>query len=61
MISLRTSVDDLHSSFKYSIERYTPADFEAAVLEEQNTQNRVTVIKLLKRALRLRKQGARRI
>ena len=61
MINLHTSVDDLKTSFKCSIEHRTVEAFEAAIKAEESGQNRTTVIKLLKRALRMKKQGARRI
>lgn len=61
MISLATSVDDLHSSFKCTIQGHTAECFEKAIVEEQAGRNRSTVIKLLKRGLRMKKQGARHI
>lgn len=61
MISIHTSVDDLHSTFKCSIAQYNAQDFEFAIQKEQSGQNRVTVIKLLKRGLRMKKLGAKHI
>jgi NADH:ubiquinone oxidoreductase subunit E len=61
MISIQTSVDDLQSTFRCSIEQYTEKDFEEAIAKETARQNRTTVIKLLKRALRMKQQGARHI
>jgi hypothetical protein len=60
-ISLQTSVDDLQSSFRGSIEYYTTSDFEKAIEEEEKGQNRVTVKKLLKRCLNKKKLGGRRL
>jgi hypothetical protein len=61
MISIHTSVDDLRSTFKSSIEYYTVENFESAIIEEEKGQKRVTVIKLLKRGLRMKELGARHI
>jgi len=60
-ISLQTSVDDLQSSFRCSIEHYTIADFEDALSAEEKGQDRVTVKKLLKRCLSKKKLGARQL
>jgi hypothetical protein len=61
MISLTTSVDDIRSSFKCNIAGHTVECFEEAIKKEGEGQNRTTVIKLLKRALRMKKQGATHI
>ncbi len=59
-VSINTSADDLLSSFKCSIERHSIEEFEEAVKEElQKTEPRKTVIKLLHRVIRNKKNGAR--
>lgn len=58
-ICIHTSVEDLHSSLKCSIEYHTVKNFDDAIKEEEAGQNRVTVIKLLKRARRMKELKAR--
>lgn len=61
MISIHTSVDDLTSTFRCSIEHYEVKDFEKAIEEEIKWQNRTTVIKLLERAKRCKIKGVKHI
>jgi len=61
MISLQTSVDDLAGTFRCSLEYHTIEELEDALTREAAGQNRITVIKLLRRAIRLKKLGARHI
>lgn len=58
---INTSADDLLSSLRCSIERISVKDFEDAIEKEKMNRNRTTVIKLLKRAIRYKKQGARHL
>lgn len=60
-ILIHTSVDDLHGHFKCSIKHHTEKEFEAAINEEIRTQNRISVVKLLQRALKKKKEKAEHI
>lgn len=61
-INVHTSVDDLRSGFKgHSIEGYAENDIEQAIAEETINRNRISVIKLLNRVLRMKKLGAKRL
>lgn len=60
-ININTSVDDLRSSLKCSIKGYTIEDFEQAEMEELEGRNRVSILRLLSRAKRMKRLGARMI
>lgn len=59
--NINTSAEDILSSFRCSIEKFSIKGLEEAKLEEIGNRNRTTVIKLLNRAIRDKKNGARRL
>lgn len=59
-ILINTSVDDLSTSFKCSggIKHYSIMDIQDAIVEESTHRNRISILRLLRRALRRKEQGA---
>lgn len=60
-IKIHTSVDDLYGQFKCSIKHHSVKDFENAIAQEQATQNRISVIRILQRAMRAKKEMKEKI
>lgn len=59
-IIVKTSADDLNSSLKCSFERFSIEDLELNIEYEKRNSNRSTVLKYLKRAIRLKMLGAKK-
>jgi hypothetical protein len=59
-IIVKTSADDVHSYLKCSFERFSIEELEINIEYEKRNSNRSTVLKYLKRAIRLKTLGAKK-